>query len=138
MWRSTARRLPGGQLRQLRGGLPLLLLIGSLLGSCYSPDFGRLIYKCDTGKICPEGLSCIDGKHCTSATAACVQGGILIAPDTFVCPGDGNLCAPGYKQCPISVTTNLCHLDVSDGGKPEGCAICCGDYGDMSRSAPVG
>lgn len=119
--RAGRRRSPGGWL--------MLLATVALVG-CYNPDFSRVLYQCAAGGICPDGLMCIDGKHCTNTTAACVAGGIMIAPDTFVCPGNFNSCHPGYKQCPISVTTNLCHLDVSDLGKPEGCAICCSDSGD--------
>lgn len=119
--------------RRSSGGWLMLLASVALLGSCYNPDFSRVLYQCGAGGVCPDGLMCIDGKHCTYTTTACEAGGIMIAPDTFVCPGDFNACHTGYKQCPISVTTNLCHLDVSDLGKPEGCAICCSNSGDMAH-----
>lgn len=109
-----------------RGWLGLLVGV-ALAGSCYNPDFNRVLYKCGPGYVCPGNLTCIDGKHCTYQTVACSNGGILIAADTFVCPGDTNACAPGFKQCPNSVTTDLCHLDVADSGAPEGCSICCGN-----------
>jgi hypothetical protein len=104
------------------GGLLAALALG---GSCYNPDFNRVLYKCGPGYVCPGNLTCIDGKHCTYQTSACTKGGIVIAIDQFVCPGDGNLCDNGFRQCPLSVTTDLCHLDVADSGAPEGCSICC-------------
>ena len=112
-------------LRLARRAWVLLLAVAAISGSCFSPDFNGVLYKCGTGYVCPGNLTCIDGKHCTYQTPACSKGGILIDVDTFVCPGDGNFCRMGYRQCPTSVTTDLCHLDISDGGQPEGCSICC-------------
>ena len=120
-------------LRRLRASWLMLLCSVALGGSCYNPDFSRVLYKCDSGGICPDGLMCVNGKHCTYATTACNLGGIMIAPDTFVCPGLGNVCQSGYHKCPTSVTTNLCHLDIIDTTTAENCAICCSDTGDMAR-----
>jgi hypothetical protein len=75
---------------------------------------------------------CIDGKHCTMETPACMRGGIMIASQMFVCPGDGNLCKAGYSQCPGGVMSSLCRLDVNDMSKAEGCAICCPSGADMA------
>ncbi len=111
-----------------------LAMLGAwlLVGSCYNPNFGQVLYKCGPDKVCPDGLSCLDGKHCTYPSTACIQGGIMIATNTYVCPGAYNGCTAGYSQCPSSVTSTLCTLDILDGGKPEPCAICCEDYGDMA------
>lgn len=108
-----------------------LLIAAAVAGSCYNPDLNSVLYKCGPGYVCPGNLTCNDGKHCTFETPACSRGGIMIAADAFVCPGDGNSCRPGFRQCPTSVTTDLCHLDVSDLGQPEGCAICCRNAPDM-------
>jgi hypothetical protein len=109
-----------------------------LAGSCYNPNFGQVLYKCGLpNKTCPDGLMCIDGKHCTYSTPACDQGGILISTGTYVCPGDNNGCGPGFNQC--TAVTNLCKLDILDSGYAEKCTICCADYGDMApKGLPAG
>lgn len=109
----------------------MLLAAVAMSGSCFSPDFNGVLYKCGPGYVCPGNLTCIDGKHCTYQAPACSKGGIMIAADTFVCPGDGNFCGTGFSRCPTSVTTDLCHLDILDGGVPESCSICCRGAADM-------
>ena len=88
-----------------------LLLLLSLSGCLFSPNYGNGTASCAADNVCPSGYGCVDGK--------CWKGGVSLKKQGDACDGAGT-CGPGLTcvdgYCCSSACDGACQAcDVTPG-----------------------
>lgn len=108
--------------------LLLMALALSTTVSCYNPDYSNILYSCNRGIECPDGLGCFQKTgFCAYSVAGCREGGYLIEMDRYICPGDANNCMVGYGSCPATFSVDYCSPNPSQSSNVDiaKCFYCC-------------